>query len=98
MGLFFVAAMLLFPAARVWAATYEIDAAHSSVGFRIRHLMSRVNGSFGSFSGTIEFDEKQPTKGRVTATIDAASIDTNNDRRDEHLRSADFFDVTKYPT
>lgn len=80
------------------AATYEIDPAHSSVGFRIRHLVGRVSGSFTRFSGSITFDEKQPAKSKVSATIEAASIDTQNQKRDDHLRSADFFDVTKYPT
>lgn len=80
------------------AATYEIDPAHSSVGFRIRHLVGKVNGSFTKFSGTITFDKKQPAKSKVNAVIEAASIDTQNQKRDDHLRSADFFDVAKYPT
>ena len=63
------------------AATYEIDASHSSVGFRIRHLVGRVNGNFTRFQGTFEFDEKAPAKSKVTATIDAASINTANEAR-----------------
>ncbi|NLC59263.1 MAG: YceI family protein [Armatimonadetes bacterium] len=91
------AALLLAPVAGR-AATYEIDAVHSTVGFRIRHLVGRVNGQFTKFAGTIVFDAAQPTRARVNATIEAASINTANERRDDHLRGADFFDVEKYPT
>jgi polyisoprenoid-binding protein YceI len=81
------------------AATYEIDPVHSQVGFRVEHLMiSWVNGTFGTFSGTLDFDAKAPTKASVRAPIDAASIDTGNVDRDGHLKSPDFFDVATYPT
>ena len=79
------------------AATYRVDPAHSSVTFRVRHLFSSVTGRFSSFSGKIVYDEKQPTKSSVEGEIDAATIDTNVKKRDDHLRSADFFDVAKYP-
>lgn len=81
------------------ASTWVIDPDHSSVGFKVRHLMvSNVKGSFTSFKGTVELDEKDVTKSKVTVAIDTESIDTNVQKRDEHLRSADFFDVAKYPT
>ncbi len=83
--------------APVFAATYEIDRVHSHVGFRIRHLVSKSKGSFDSFSGTIEFDEKAPEKSSVSVTIDTASINTAVSKRDDHLRSADFFDVKQFP-
>ncbi len=81
-----------------FAATYDIDASHSTVGFRIRHFVSRVNGSFTKVSGAIEYDAKRPAAAKVTATIETASITTANERRDGHLKSADFFDVEKYPS
>jgi polyisoprenoid-binding protein YceI len=91
--------LLLF-AAPVFAApqTYEIDPSHSRVEFTIRHLFSRVSGSFGEFSGTIRYDAADLTGSAVNAEIAAKSIDTNNEKRDGHLRSPDFFDAAKYPT
>jgi polyisoprenoid-binding protein YceI len=91
------------PAPAVTAAppapvTWEIDPAHTEVSFRIRHLVSRVTGRFNTFSGTIVADPARLAGGSVNVTIQAASIDTNNERRDTHLRSADFFDAATYPT
>lgn len=81
------------------AATWSIDPAHSSVQFAVRHLMvSTVRGTFNKFAGTVSFDEANPAGGSVEATIDAASIDTREPKRDEHLRNADFLDVAKYPS
>ena len=91
-----LSAFALITAAPVWAATYEIDPAHSSIEFKIRHLVGRTPGSFNVFSGTVDFDESTETLNGVSADIDAASIDTRNEKRDEHLRSADFFDVTNF--
>ncbi|MEK7316790.1 MAG: YceI family protein, partial [Candidatus Eisenbacteria bacterium] len=79
------------------AATWDIDQAHSSVGFSIRHIFSKVPGFFDKFSGTIEFDPANPTAASVKVDIDPASINTKNTQRDEHLRSGDFFDVAKFP-
>lgn len=80
------------------AATWNIDPDHSNVGFKIRHLMvSNVKGSFDKYSGTVELNEKDIPKSKVDVSIDTASINTNVQKRDEHLRSADFFDVAKYP-
>ncbi|MBI3947904.1 MAG: YceI family protein [Armatimonadetes bacterium] len=92
--LLFTLALLTAPAL---AETFEIDPVHSNVGFRIRHLVSRVSGSFNQFEGTITFDEKRPAKSSVSVTMDAASIDTRNTRRDDHLRGPDFFDAAKHP-
>ena len=80
------------------ADTYKIDPVHSSISFKVRHLFTDVNGSFKKFEGTINVDPAHPEKSAVTATIDTASVDTKNERRDEDLRSADFFDVAKYPS
>ena len=81
----------------VFAATYEIDAVHSSVEFKIRHLVGRVTGAFKQFAGMIEFDEANPAAGSVKAKIDVDSIDTRNGDRDHHLRTADFFDTANFP-
>lgn len=78
---------------------WDVDAAHSSVGFAVRHLViSKVRGHFSKFSGTLAFDPADPTTATVQATIDAASIDTREAQRDTHLRSADFLEVDKFPT
>jgi polyisoprenoid-binding protein YceI len=77
---------------------WQIDASHSELTFRIRHLVSRVNGSFNTWSGTIVADPASLAGGSVSVDIQTASIDTNNERRDTHLRSADFFDAPTHPT
>jgi polyisoprenoid-binding protein YceI len=89
--------LLSVSSSSVEAATYEIDPVHSSVEFKVRHLVGRVTGRLGKFSGTIEFDEKNPAAGSVRATVDVASIDTRIPDRDSHLRNADFFDVEHFP-
>ena len=81
------------------ASTWTIDPEHSNVGFKVRHLMvSNVKGSFEKHTGTVEIDDKDITKSKVEVSIDTNSINTNVQKRDEHLRNADFFDVAKYPT
>lgn len=81
------------------AATWNIDPDHSNIGFKVRHLMvSNVKGSFDKHTGVVEINDKDITKSKVQVTIDTASINTNVQKRDEHLRSADFFDVAKFPT
>ena len=85
---------LLVLAAGAQAATYAIDASHSSVSFKVRHMMvSKVVGNFDTFSGTLEYEEGKPQDWSVEAVIDMATVYTNDDKRDEHLRSPDFFDV-----
>ena len=78
---------------------YEIDTAHSNIGFSIPIAggLSHVRGKFNEFTAEIVYDDKDVTKSSVKATIKAASIDTGIERRDAHLRNADFFDVEKYP-
>ena len=81
-----------------FASTWTIDPDHSNVGFKVRHLMvSNVRGSFEKNTGTVEINDKDITKSKVEVSIDTNSINTNVQKRDEHLRSADFFDVVKYP-
>ncbi|MEP0828817.1 MAG: polyisoprenoid-binding protein [bacterium] len=80
------------------ADTYEIDQAHSYIGFSVRHMViATVKGNFTDFSGTIVFDSTDLSKSSVNATIKSASINTDNTRRDDHLRSADFFDAANFP-
>lgn len=94
----FLAALFLAPlASPAFAAHYAIDLAHSSVAFKIRHLVTQVRGRFDDFTGTIDFDPAHPEKSSVRAEIKVASIDTRNAKRDAHLRSPDFFDADKYP-
>src|SRR5688572_33480892 len=85
-------------AAAAALTTWTIDPAHSHVEFAVRHLMiSTVKGRFGVVTGTVKTDEADPAKGEVDVTIDAASIDTREAQRDTHLKSADFFDVERFP-
>ena len=81
------------------AAPWEIDTAHSSAGFSVRHLMvSNVRGDFGKVTGAVNLDDKDITKSTVEATIAVSSINTRDEKRDGHLKSPDFFDVAKFPT
>jgi polyisoprenoid-binding protein YceI len=78
--------------------SYSFDLSHSTVGFHVRHLMiTKVHGRFQTWNGTLEIDEADLARSRVAVEIDAASIDTKEPKRDDHLRSADFFDVEKFP-
>ena len=92
-------AMALLVPASGRAATWELDPAHSTIGFSIRHMMiSSVRGQFRTFTGKATGDPKTPDKAQIEASIDVGSIDTANEKRDGHLKSPDFFDVAKYPT
>jgi len=95
-----VSALVLGLAAGARAATeaFDIDPVHSSVGFKIRHLVSHVPGSFTNVTGTIKVDRANLEASTVEATIAIDSVNTANDKRDGHLKSPDFFDVAKYAT
>src|SRR5438552_2079448 len=81
------------------AGDWDLDPAHTGLRFSARHAMvATVRGGFKAFSGALHFDADDLSKATAEVTIDAASVDTGNDGRDQHLRSADFFDVEKYPT
>lgn len=79
------------------AHEYKIDSTHSGVTFKIRHFVNQVPGSFSQFSGTVIFDEEEPSNSSTTAKIEAKSVDTGNERRDGHLRNDDYFAVEKHP-
>jgi polyisoprenoid-binding protein YceI len=86
--------------AKVWASetkNYKIDGSHSNVGFTARHMISRVNGEFTELDGQFTFNPEDLKSAKVTASVKAASINTKEKKRDEHLRSGDFFDVSKFP-
>jgi polyisoprenoid-binding protein YceI len=91
------AAALVLPSLAL-ATTYELDPQHTAADFTVRHMMvSNVRGEFGKVTGTLNLDDKDITKSTVEVTIDANSINTREPKRDAHLKSADFFDVAKYP-
>jgi polyisoprenoid-binding protein YceI len=77
---------------------WNIDLSHSTAEFSVRHMMiTNVKGRFGKFEGTVEYDPAHPELSKFEATLDAASIDTRDEKRDAHLRSADFFDAEHHP-
>ncbi len=81
-----------------FATTWEIDPAHASAQFTVKHLMvTNVTGTLGEVSGKVELDDKDVTKSTVMASIDVKGINTKNQKRDDHLRSKDFFDAEKFP-
>ena len=84
---------------QVAVSTWNLDAAHSVAEFKVKHMMiSNVKGQFTKLTGALKFDDQDITKSSVEASIDAASIHTGDAQRDAHLKSADFFDVEKFPT
>src|SRR6476620_4535902 len=80
------------------AKRWQIDASHSSVGFSVRHMMiTNVKGEFEKLEGEVSYDPRQPEAANVSASIDVSSISTREEKRDAHLRSADFFDAEQFP-
>jgi polyisoprenoid-binding protein YceI len=97
LGLALLVALIATSAA--FAQNWSIDAAHSQIGFSVKHMViSNVSGKFTDFDGTIVFDGKNLAAGTVDFTVQSKSITTDNERRDTHLRSADFFAVDSFPT
>jgi len=77
---------------------YKVDAAHSTVDFRVRHLMiANLRGEFSGVEGTVTFDPRNPSSSKIEAAIDARTINTRDANRDQHLRSAEFLDPDKFP-
>lgn len=80
------------------ASTWEIDTAHAAANFSVKHLsISSVNGTLGEVTGKVEVDDKDVTKSKIEASVDVKGINTKQSKRDDHLRSPDFFDVEKFP-
>lgn len=92
------ALFLIASGAQAATEAYVFDKSHTKVGFQIRHWLTKFEGRFRDYDGKILIDREKPANSSVEMTIQAASIDTGQERRDTHLRSADFFDVEKYPT
>lgn len=87
------------PAASSALTHWAIDPSHTTLGFSLAHLViARVRGEFGKVSGLLALDEVDPARSSIEATVDVASINTRDDARDAHLRSADFFDTARFPT
>jgi polyisoprenoid-binding protein YceI len=94
-----LAVLLLSIPALAFGATYQIDPDHSSFQFKVRHMtVSNVRGEFKKVKGAVFIDGNDLTSLKVEVTLDAASLNTDNAKRDDHLRSEDFFDVARYPT
>lgn len=88
----------LLASGALYAATFKIDKSHSNIGFKVKHMMvSNVVGNFKDFSGTIDYDEKTKTLKAINGTVAVASINTENSKRDKHLRADDFFAASQYP-
>lgn len=91
-------ALSLLASTPALAATYTIDASHTRVGFAVTHMMvSTVRGEFGTVEGSIDYDPKNLAATKVNAKVAVASVDTRDAKRDDHLRSSDFFDAAKFP-
>ncbi|MGH9581292.1 MAG: YceI family protein [Terriglobales bacterium] len=94
-----LAVLVLAATSRAQSSVWQIDPAHSSANFVVRHLkVSKVRGLFSNLQGTVTLDEKDITRSSVEATIDTSTIDTHEAKRDAHLKSADFLDVANHPT
>ncbi len=93
-------ALALAPAlASAQATTWNVDGSHTRAGFSVKHLViSDVKGEFGKLSGKAQVDEADLSKSSIEVTIEAGSINTRDEKRDNHLKAADFFDVAKFPT
>lgn len=99
MNLKMISTFALAAAVAALGADYKIDSSHSSAGFSVKHMMvSNVKGQFSKVTGTISYDEARPEATVVEASVDVTTINTNEPKRDAHLKSPDFFDVEKFPT
>jgi polyisoprenoid-binding protein YceI len=91
------ALLVLAAGARAEAVPYTIDSVHSAAHFSLRHLVSKFSSSFTKISGTINYDAANPAASSVEASVDIASVNTANEKRDNHIKSPDFFDVARFP-
>ncbi len=95
---FVLVALIFTTSSLANAGTWGFDKVHSDVGFKVKHLMiSNVRGSFENFDGSVTYDPGKLSEAQIDVTIDVASVNTANEKRDEHLKGADFFDVANHP-
>ena len=94
----FLAVGFVLSVSPVWAANYAVDMDHSSVSFKVKHILSKTQGNFNKFDGQIQYEPGKPETWSAAGTIQVASIDTNSAERDKHLLTADFFDAAQFPT
>ena len=92
------AILTLALSSRAEVETYKIDPVHSSAGFSLRHILSKFSSSFTKVTGDISVDRENLEKSSVVASIDVAALNTDNEKRNNHLKSPDFFDTVKFPT
>lgn len=92
------ASFVLFASARAEVEVYQIDPVHSSVGYSLRHILSKFTSSFTKVTGDITIDRENLENSSVTASIDVAALNTANEGRDKHIKSPDFFDTARFPT
>ncbi len=93
-----ITAMVMAPLASAETIRYKIDTVHSGITFKVRHFINQVPGTFTQFEGEIHFNPENPADNKAVANIDVNTVDTRSDRRDNHLRSDDFFGVDDFPT
>ena len=91
-------ALTVATAAQAEMATFKLDPDHTTVGFKIRHMFSNVQGNFAKFDGAFQLDPKTGMVGGINGAVETASVNTQHVKRDGHLRNPDFFDVEKHPT
>ena len=96
-GLFAVF-FVFFLTSSAFGYEWQFDKDHSEIRFQVKHILTTVSGSFGEFEGDVEFDPEMPEKGKFNFSVVVKSIDTENGKRDNHLKSKDFFNVNKFPT
>jgi polyisoprenoid-binding protein YceI len=98
LGRILLATSLISAAPAALSVPWKIDSAHSAANFKVKHLMvSNVRGTISGVTGTVDIDDKDVTKSKVSASLDATTIDTREPKRDDHLKSPDFFNTAKNP-
>jgi len=93
----FIISTILFFTTSAFGNQWKIDPDHSEVRFQVKHILTTVSGTFNEFKGAINFDPQMPSKGKFDFTVNVKSVNTNNGKRDNHLKSKDFFYVDKFP-
>lgn len=90
-------ALLVLFYATAWASVWQVDKDHAEVRFEVTHILTTVSGHFNKFEGDMDFDPNRPENGKISFTVSVSSVDTNNGKRDNHLKSKDFFHADNFP-